>query len=111
MPKLYSMNILILCIFLLHFVASKEQLFLKLKGDSQAKVEQDSNKKLKANKASELTFGEDTTHFYSKRSLEEKSKKPKIAKTTDWKTVNINKNIKALKRYRIVDRKNILKKK
>ena len=173
MSKLYGMNIFILCIFLLHFVAvsNKEQSFLKLKEDSEAKHEFALNAQTKVGQLEEFKNGlgsrteeftfqslseegdkkslrwlnenntpeddktgdnpgntpasgdnpgdtpapEDTpedTPGESKKS--EESKKPEESKKTksnDWKTLNIKKKIKALKRYRIVNRQKTLIKK
>ena len=117
-----KVNIFILCIFLLHFVAvaNKEQSFLKLKGDSKAKYEFALNDQTKAGQLEEFKNGlgsrngEFTFQSLSEeekkslRSLEAKksnnSKKTK-KKEGDWKTVRVyNKGTKALKRTRIINR-------
>ena len=79
MSKLYGMNIFILCIFLLHFVAAvnKEQLFLKLKGDSEAKHEFALNAQTKDGQLEELKngLGSRTEEFTFQSLSEEEDKK------------------------------------
>jgi len=158
MSKLYGMNIFILCIFLLHFVAvaNKEQSFLKLKEDSEAKHEFALNAQTKVgqleefknglgSRTEEFTFqslseeedkkslrsledeggqptegtptpGEgdtpaDTTGESKKSKESKKREESKKTKSSDWKTLNIKKKIKALERYRIVNRQKTLIKK
>ena len=121
MSKLFTTHAFILCIFLLHFVAvaNKEQSFLELKEDSEAKNEFALNDKTKTGQLEEfknglgLRNGEFTFQSLSEeedekktlRSLgQKKSNNSKNTKTSDRKTLRVlNKGTKALKRKRLVN--------
>ena len=86
-----KVNIFILCIFLLHFVAvaNKEQSFLKLKGDSKAKYEFALNDQTKAGQLEEFKNGLGSRNGeFTFQSLSEEEDEKKYLRSLDDDTPN-----------------------